>query len=399
MKAGWAVKTLGDVCEIVNGGTPKTGVDEYWGNEHLWITPAEMGKRLSPYVDETERKITPQGLKNSSARLLPPNSVILSSRAPIGHLVINTKPMATNQGCKGLVPSDRLSYKYLFYFLMANVDLLNDLGTGATFKELSGGKLKEVKIPLAPSTEQQRIIAILDQAFEGIAKARANAEQNLQNARALFESHLQSVFTQRGEGWIDAKLEDVVDDKCTLSYGIVQPGDEFDNGLPIIRPTDLTSKFINLNGLKRINPDLALSYSRTTLMGDELLLCVRGSTGVISIATDVLIGANVTRGIVPIRFQKNLISASFGYFMLTSGYVQEQIKSKTYGAALMQINIGDLRKIKVKYPSVKLQNELSFNLDELDKETQRLEALYQRKVACLDELKTSLLQQAFAGEL
>ncbi len=80
---------------------------------------------------------------------------------------------------------------------MANVDLLNELGTGATFKELSGGKLKEVKIPLAPVSEQQRIVAILDQAFEGIAKARANAEQNLQNARALLESHLQSVFAQR----------------------------------------------------------------------------------------------------------------------------------------------------------------------------------------------------------
>ena len=108
MRAGWQVKTLGDVCEVVNGGTLKTGVKEYWGGEHLWITPAEMGKRLSPYADDTARKITSQGLRDSSARLLPPNSVILSSRAPIGHLVINTKPMATNQGCKGLVPNESL---------------------------------------------------------------------------------------------------------------------------------------------------------------------------------------------------------------------------------------------------------------------------------------------------
>ena len=100
-----------------------------------------------------------------------------------------------------------------------------------------------------------------------------------------------------------------------------------------------------------------------------------------------------------IRFKNNLISASFGYFLLTSGYIQEQIKSKTYGAALMQINIGDLRKIKVKYPSIKVQDELTLKLNELDNETQRLEALYQRKIACLNELKKSLLQQAFAGEL
>jgi len=209
MKAGWQIKAIGEVCDVVNGGTPKTGTKEYWGGQHQWVTPAEMGKRNSPYVGETERTVTDAGLQNSSARMLPPYSVILSSRAPIGHLVINTEPMATNQGCKGLVPSDPLHYKFLYYYLSSIVDLLNDLGSGATFKELSGGKLKEVGIPFPPLPEQQRIVGILDEAFDGIATAKANAEQNLQNARALFESHLQSVFTQRGEGWVEKRLGEV----------------------------------------------------------------------------------------------------------------------------------------------------------------------------------------------
>lgn len=110
---GWETKALGEVCEVVNGGTPKTGVHEYWDGSHLWITPAEMDKRLNPYVSDTARKITDLGLRNSSAQMLPPSSVILSSRAPIGHLVINTEPMATNQGCKGLVPSGLLQPKFL----------------------------------------------------------------------------------------------------------------------------------------------------------------------------------------------------------------------------------------------------------------------------------------------
>src|SRR5947208_6699931 len=97
-----------------------------------------MDKRLSHYVKGTERKITDLGLRNSSAQMLPPNSVILSSRAPIGHLVINTEPMATNQGCKGLIPGSQLQHKFLYYYLGSIVDLLNSLGTGATFKELSG---------------------------------------------------------------------------------------------------------------------------------------------------------------------------------------------------------------------------------------------------------------------
>jgi type I restriction enzyme, S subunit len=154
----------------------------------MWITPAEMGRRSNPYVGETERQLTDVGL--SAANLLPSRSVILSSRAPIGHLVINTVPMATNQGCKGLVPKSNLDHKYLFYYLGSIVGLLNDLGTGATFKELSGGKLKEVPIPLPSLPEQQRIVAILDDAFAGLAIATANAEKNLKNARELFESYL-----------------------------------------------------------------------------------------------------------------------------------------------------------------------------------------------------------------
>ena len=205
-KEGWEHKTIGEVCEVINGGTPKTGITEYWDGPHQWITPAEMGKRATPYIDQTERTITDAGMQNSSARLLPQQSVILSSRAPIGHLVINTVPMATNQGCKGLVPRNGLDSKYLYYYLAGIVPLLNDLGTGATFKELSGEKLKEVPVPVAPLPEQHRIVAILDEAFDGIATAKANAEKNLQNTRALFESHLQFVFTERGEGWVDRQL-------------------------------------------------------------------------------------------------------------------------------------------------------------------------------------------------
>jgi len=84
MKEGWKVKTLGATCEVINGGTPKTGATEYWDGKHRWITPAEMGRRLDPYVSETKRMISDMGLRNSSAQMLPPYSVILSSRGQLG---------------------------------------------------------------------------------------------------------------------------------------------------------------------------------------------------------------------------------------------------------------------------------------------------------------------------
>lgn len=225
MKQGWRLTTIGEACEIVNGGTPKTGVREYWGGPHQWITPAEMGKRSSPYIDRTERTISGAGLASSSARLLPPGSIVLSSRAPIGHLMINTVPMATNQGCKGLVPREQIDVKFLFYYLGSIVPLLNELGTGTTFKEISGSKLKEVPFPVPPLSEQRRIAGSLDEAFAGVATAKANAEKNLQNADVIFESHLESAFMKRGEGWTSAPLSEL----CDIKHGFAFKSEFFRN--------------------------------------------------------------------------------------------------------------------------------------------------------------------------
>jgi type I restriction enzyme, S subunit len=249
MKKAWERKTLGEVCEVVNGGTPKTGVPEYWNGEHCWITPAEMGKRNSPYVGETERMVSDMGLGNSSARMLPPFSVILSSRAPIGHLVINTQAMATNQGCKGLVPSGAVHYKFLYYYLFSIVDLLDSLGTGATFRELSGGKLKEVEIPLPPLPEQRRIVSLLDEAFAGLATAKSNAEKNLHNARALFESHLQSVFSQRGKGWVETTLGKAYD----VRDGTHDSPKYHATGYPLITSKNLKREGLSFDNIKLIS--------------------------------------------------------------------------------------------------------------------------------------------------
>lgn len=286
-------------------------------------------------------------------------------------------------------------YLYIFY------EICNwGASKGATILRLYNDNLKQIEIPFPKSIqEQQRIVSILDEAFAAIAKAKANAEQNLKNAKELFESYLQGVFEKKGDGWEERTLEEMADEKCTLSYGIVQPGEEFENGLPVIRPTDLTSRYIKVEGLKRIDPKLADGYKRTKLIGDELLLCVRGTTGVVSIATPELKDANVTRGIVPIRFNPKILNQEFGYYLLISNYVQKQIRAKTYGAALMQINIGDLRKILTPYPSLKEQQAIVRQLDALRAETQKLEAVYQKKIADLEELKKSILQKAFSGGL
>lgn len=192
----WEEKTLGEVCELVNGSTPKTKVLEYWNGDHCWITPAEMNNNNDPYKNNTKRKITDAGLSSCSTTLMPINSVILSSRAPIGHLIINTVEMAFNQGCKGLIPKGQISYKFLYYFLLGKNNYLNSLGTGTTFLELSGKVLKNVLIPYPESLEEQkRIVDVLDSLSTKTKQLEALYENKLASLKELKQSLLQKAFS------------------------------------------------------------------------------------------------------------------------------------------------------------------------------------------------------------
>ncbi len=399
MRGRWKSVSIGDICDVVNGGTPKTGVPEYWGGLHRWITPAEMGKRSTPYIDQTERTITDQGLQNSSARLLSPYSVILSSRAPIGHLVINTEPMATNQGCKGLVPRSRIDHKFLYYYLGSVIELLNDLGTGATFKELSGGKLKEVQIPLPPLPEQRRIVAILDEAFEGIATAKANAEKNLQNAREVFESYLQDAYTVRVGHLPKERLEGLCEKNRLITYGVIKLGDPVEGGVPCLRTSNVRWLDIDTTGMKRIAPTLAAEYSRTILRGGEVLVNVRGTLGGVAVVPDDMAGWNVSREVAVVPVNANMLDPEYAAFWIGSRTSQDWLSGVKKGAAYTGINIEDLRNLPVPLPELEAQRSIVEDVMAIRDAARRMEEIFRDKLSALDELKKALLHQAFTGAL
>ena len=169
------------------------------------------------------------------------------------------------------------------------------------------------------------------------------------------------------------KLDDIVSADCSLSYGIVQPGDDVEGGVPVVRPIDLTSTYVCRKGLKRTEAKISESYKRTILEGNEILFCVRGTTGIMGLATSDLKGCNVTRGIVPIKFHNEILKM-FVYYQLKSYQLQKTIEERTNGTALRQINIKDLRLLMIPLPPLPEQQRIVSILDTFEASISNLEA-------------------------
>jgi type I restriction enzyme S subunit len=167
----WEWVRLGEVGEIVGGGTPKTGSSEFWNGGNIpWLTPADMKFVPGKYVENGERSITEKGLKGSSARLMPKGTIIYSSRAPIGYIAIANNDLATNQGFKSLVPYELRINEYMYYCLISRTNEIISRASGTTFKEISGSEFGLTVVPLPPLEEQKRIVAKIEELMPYVEK-------------------------------------------------------------------------------------------------------------------------------------------------------------------------------------------------------------------------------------
>ena len=165
--SNWFWCRLKHIGEIVGGGTPSTAVKEYWFNGSIvWITPKNMSKLKTNYIIDSDRKITLKGLQNSSTKLMPPDSIIMSSRAPIGYIAINKVPACTSQGCKSVVPYLSNMSEFLLYIIKSSINRIISASSGTTFDEISGTEFSNILIPLAPINEQIRIVKQIDETLK-----------------------------------------------------------------------------------------------------------------------------------------------------------------------------------------------------------------------------------------
>lgn len=190
----WKRKKLGDVCEVITGSTPRTDSHDNWNGEIFWATPNDMGKLVGFTIDDTERKISEKGFNSCSTKLLPPGSVLLTTRAPIGHLAVNTMHICTNQGFKSFIPSSQIHNWFLFFALKHFVPVLQSMGRGQTFTEISKKQVENFEIPFPSLSTQQHIAAGLKEKMPYADNLLTSIEKQLEAINALPQTILRKAF-------------------------------------------------------------------------------------------------------------------------------------------------------------------------------------------------------------
>jgi type I restriction enzyme, S subunit len=382
MKEGWELKTIGEVCEVIAGQSPEgkfynkigNGIPFYQGKK-------EYGEKYLGEPTTWTTKITKEAKEDD---------ILMSVRAPVGPVNFATQKICIGRGLAAIRTSKLIDKEFLYSFLIKfESEIIGN--TGAVFNSINKAQIEAIKIPLPPLPEQQRIVAILDDAFAKIEKAKANAEQNLKNAKELFESYLQGVFEDKGDDWEEKTFEDV----CNLVGGSQPSKDDFiyepkEGYIRLIQVRDYrTSKYITY-----IPKDKARRFcSENDIMigryGPPIFGIFKGLEGAYNVA---LMKAEVNT---------KICYSDYFFWFLKTNKLRVFVENSSKRAAGQD---GIRKELLDKYPvplpkSLKTQQSIVQKLEALSSETKKLEVIYQNKINDLEELKKSVLQNAFSGDL
>jgi len=396
MKSGWTTRTLGEVCQFRGGGTPSKAVERYWRGDIPWVSPKDMKFDV---VSDSIDHISQEAIDGSATSLIPKDSVLIVVRSGIlartVPIAITGRALTINQDLKALCPNGAVDARFLYHLLGSKLDVLLSMVTrGATVHRLMTEQVRSLDFILPPLPEQQRIVGILDEAFEGIATAKTNAERNLQNTCALFESHLQSVFTHRGEGWVEKPLNEIGTTQ-TGSTPKTSERDNYGDFIPFVKPADFDAD----GSLDYENDGLTekgLSKARKVAAGSALMVCIGATIGKCGYSDRDITTNQQINALTPFKG----VSNKFVYYQMLTESFQRRVMLSSGQATLPIINKSKWNALTLALPpTLEEQKRIVAKFDSLCEETQRLASVYERKLAALEELKKSLLHQAFTGQL
>lgn len=398
LPVGWKYKKLSELCKTGAGGTPLKSHKDYYVNGNIpWLRSGEVNNRS---ITKSELFITEKGLNNSSAKLFPKNSVLVAMYgATAGQVGILGFECSTNQAVCGIFPNDNIIPEFIYYKFLEGKEALVKQAVGGAQPNISQIKIKNTLIPDISLAEQKQIVAILDKAFAAIDTAKANAQQNLQNAKELFESYLQNVFENKGDDWEGKKWGDLCHFVRGPFGGSLKKSMFKESGYVVYEQKHAIHNHFNqlryfidekkFNEMKRFE----------VKPGDIIMSCSGVTLGRVAIIPDNIPKGIINQALLKLTPEKE-VYVEFIKHWLRSNIFQTIIFKHSGGAAIPNVPAAKiLKEIIIPIPNIKEQKRIVKEIELTLIQTKKLEDIYTKKIADLEEMKKSVLQKAFSGQL
>lgn len=386
----WKICTIGDLGMVIGGATPSTkAAENYDGGTIAWITPKDLAGFSGRFISYGERNITKQGLKSCSAKLMPKHTVLFSSRAPIGYIAIANQELCTNQGFKSVVPNDDTDYKFLYYLLKYNKNKIENLGSGTTFKEVSGSTMRDIEVSVPTSIEEQRKIASVLSLLDDKIEKNASINKNLEaQAQAYF---IDRFIANADPSWSQGTLSDLGTVVGGGTPSKKHPEYYSEHGIPWITPKDLSvdkSKFIS-HGENDIS-DIGFSNSSAMKMPEgTVLFSSRAPIGYIAIASNAVTTNQGFKSVIP----NTNVGTAFMYFFLKQ--VLPTIEGMASGSTFKEISGSGMKSV----PTVIPDNETLRMFSEFCKPLFEQQAMFEAENRRLSGIRDALLPKLMSGEV
>jgi type I restriction enzyme S subunit len=404
MKEAWKPAKLGDIADVQSGGTPSISNQTFWGGDIPWYSSGELNAAIT---SAPQRTISAAGIAGSNAKLFPAGSLLIGMYDTAAlKMSILDRDAAFNQAIAGVKPNGMMNMRFVFYALNAVKDELLGQRRGVRQKNLSLGKVRDFPIPLPPLREQSRIVAVLDEAFESITTARANAEKNLQNARELIGTGYRSIVESFDQSqWGKAPVADL----AAASNGSMRTGpfgsqllhSEFvDDGIAVLGIDNAVANEFRWDKRRYITEAKFRSLARYRVHPGDVLITIMGTCGRCAVVPDDIPLAINTKHLCCITLdRKKCLPDYLHLYFLHDPLARAYLAAQAKGSIMAGLNMGIISALPVQLPPIDQQANIVERFNSLQAECDRLADVQTRKLAALDELKHTLLHQAFTGGL
>jgi type I restriction enzyme S subunit len=394
---GWIWTTIGELGMVVSGGTPSTDEPAFWGGEIPWITPADLSNHKDKYISKGQRNITQEGLEFSSAKILSPGSILFSSRAPIGYVVIAQNKITTNQGFKNLIPIKSVNSDYIYYYLKSIKHIAEEMASGTTFLELSATKFGQIQAPLPPVKEQHEIVAKIEELYSELDHAENSLKKAYQQLKVYRQAILKSAFEGNFRSQIKGKWR-----RCFLSdvYNFIGGGtpskrnDSYWNGsIKWASVKDIKGTSI-VDTNDKITEEGLTNSSAKVAKKDEVILITRINPGKVVIAmSDIAINQDlkIVRPIV------DDVDYKFTYYLFL--YLENFIVKLAKGTTVSGIRINELNSLQIDFPELDVQMQIVTELEKQETIIKNIENSINNSLKKNELFRQIILQNAFKGRL